>query len=274
MVTDSFRTRVSVTPEELDQLRHTVADACRILAHEGVAEGVLGHVSVRVGEDLMLLRCRGPEDRGLMFTEPEDIRLVDFNAEGELDGGYVVPNEQPIHAEILRARPDVDAVVHVHPPSVVVAHLAGVRFRPVFGAYNIPAFRMASQPIPVYPHAGLVRTPGAGRDLATALGDSDVCLLHGHGAVTVGDRVEQAVVRMLNLDELARISLELERLGARPEAVSAEDARDLPDLGSAFNDASVWRYHLGRLRPPGAPAARPDPDPERRGRRSESSYRT
>ena len=45
--------------------RATVATACRILALHGLVSGVLGHVSVRVGEDRLLVRCRGPRERGL-----------------------------------------------------------------------------------------------------------------------------------------------------------------------------------------------------------------
>lgn len=227
--------------------RRTVALACRILAHRGLAEDVLGHVSVRVGEGQMMVRCRGPEDRGLLFTTEQDIRLVDLDGHGELDGGFAVPNELPIHAEVLRARPEVSAVVHAHPPSVLIAGLADVALRPVFGAYNIPALRMALDGVPVYPRGVLIRRPDLAREMVEAMGDSPVCVLRGHGVTTVGDSVEQAVVRALNLDVLARVSVELARLGGDVKDLPAADVGELPDLGSAFNDLSVWRHHVGRL---------------------------
>ena len=40
--------------------RELVATACRVLAHRGLAPGVLGHVSLRVAPDRLLVRCRGP----------------------------------------------------------------------------------------------------------------------------------------------------------------------------------------------------------------------
>src|SRR5258706_8293962 len=129
--------------QALERLRRTVTLACRILANTGLAEDILGHVSVRVGHDKMLVRCRGPREQGLLFTLDADIRLVDLDGRGEADGGWAVPSELPIHAELLRARPDVDSVVHCHPPSVLVAGLADVALRPVFGAFNIPAARLA-----------------------------------------------------------------------------------------------------------------------------------
>jgi ribulose-5-phosphate 4-epimerase/fuculose-1-phosphate aldolase len=224
-----------------------VALACRVLAHAGLAEDVLGHVSARLDPERMLVRCRGPHDRGLLFTRDDDVRIVDLDGGGELDGGYAVPNELPIHAELMRARPEVQSVVHAHPPSVLVAGLSGVPLRPVFGAYNIPAFRMAADGVAVYPRAVLVRTPELARDMVEATAGADVCVLRGHGATATGDSVQQAVVRMLNLEALARVSLELARLGAEVPDLPAEDRAELPDLGSAFNDQSVWRHHVGRL---------------------------
>lgn len=231
----------------LTDLRHTVATACRILGHQGLAADVLGHVSLRLDAERMLLRCRGPLDRGLLFTVPDDIHIVDMDGCGELEGGYAVPNEFPIHSEVLRARPDVNAVVHAHPRDVVIAELAGVEMRQVFGAYNIPASHLAHRGVPVYPRSVLVRTPELGRAVASSMGDSAACVLRGHGIVTAGESVEQATMRALDAAELFRIAAELAFLGAAPDPVPDADHAELPDLGSSFNDTSRWRHYAGRL---------------------------
>jgi ribulose-5-phosphate 4-epimerase/fuculose-1-phosphate aldolase len=231
----------------MSDLSTTVATACRILAQQGLAADVLGHVSVRLDADRILLRCRGPRDRGLLFTDIDDIRAVDLNGRGDLDGGYAVPNEFHIHTELLRARPDVQAVVHVHPREVMVADLAGIGLRQVFGAYNIPASRLAHDGVPVYPRSVLVRTPELGRAVAAAVGDAGVCILRGHGIVTAGESVEQATLRALDVVELARVTTEMALLGGRPAVLPEDDRRELPDLGSSFNDLSRWRHYAGRL---------------------------
>ena len=51
------------------------------LAHRGLAPGVLGHVSLRAGPDRLLVRCRGPHERGLAFTTAQDVRLVTLDGE-------------------------------------------------------------------------------------------------------------------------------------------------------------------------------------------------
>ncbi|HEX5996811.1 MAG TPA: class II aldolase/adducin family protein [Jiangellales bacterium] len=236
---------------ELADLRRAVALACRILANAGLAEDILGHVSVRVGPDRMLIRCRGPEEEGLLFTLDRDVHLVDFDGHGEVPTGWAVPNELPIHGELLRARPEIDAVVHCHPPAVLVAGVEDVPLRPVFGAYHIPAARLALDGIPVYPRAVLVRRPELGRELVAAMGSSTVCLMRGHGIAAVGSgphAVQQAVVRALTLDALARVSIERARLGDRAADLTREEVAELPDLGSSFNDRNVWRHQVARLR--------------------------
>lgn len=232
---------------ELDELRRQVALGCRILAATDTTTPLLGHVSVRLDDGRVLVRCRGPRERGLLFTEAADIRVVGLDDSGEVGEGYRLPNEYPIHAEILRARPEVGSVVHAHPRSAVVADLAGIALRPVFGAFDIPAYRLAAEGVPVYPRRGLVRTPAAGRELAGALDDGAVCVLRGHGVVTVGDGPVQSVVRALALDELARMTVRIAELGGRPDDVPAEDREDLPDLGAAFNEQALWLHHVGRL---------------------------
>ena len=233
--------------------RLLIANACRVLGARGLAEDVLGHISLRTGPDRILVRCRGPHEEGLFLTRPADVREVDLDGrptDGDLEG-WTVPNELPIHAEVLRARPNVDAVVHCHPPSVLLAGLEGVPLRPVFGAYHIPAARMALDGVPVYPRSVLVRRPELGREVAAALGDAPVLVMRGHGITAVGSgphAVEQAVVRALALDVLARISLESARLGGRAAELTAEDVAELPDLGGAFNDVMLFRHHLARLR--------------------------
>ena len=232
--------------------RLLLANACRVLGARGLAEDVLGHISLRTGPERMLVRCRGPREEGLFLTQVDDVREVTFDG-APVDGltGWAVPNELPIHAEILRARPDVDAVVHCHPPSVLLAGLADVPLRPIFGAYNIPAARLALDGVPVYPRSVLVRRPELGRDVAEALGPASVLVLRGHCIAAVGsgpDAVEQAVGRALALDVLARVSVESVRLGGRAAELPPEDVAELPDLGGSFNDGMLFRHHLARLR--------------------------
>lgn len=229
--------------------RRTLALACRLIGHLGLSADVLGHVSVRTGSDGMLVRCRGPREAGLLFTSVDDVHEVSLDGQGSL-GEWSVPNELPIHAEVLRTRADVDAVVHCHPPAVLTAGIAGLTLQPLFGAYNIPAARIALDGVPVFPRSVLIRTPELGQEMVATMGSATVCVLRGHGVTTVGSgphAIEQALVRAANLEALARVNLSLAQLGATPTLPDDEDLVGLPDLGGAFNDLSVWRNFVARL---------------------------
>ena len=198
----------------------------------------------------MLVRCRGPQESGLRFTTPDDVRVVDL-ASGEIvddpAGEFAVPSELPIHTSVLAAHPDVDCVVHAHPPDVVVASLAGIALEPIFGAYDIPAARLASNGIPVHLRSVLIRTDELAAEMVASLGDAPALVLKGHGVVTTGADVADAVLRALQIDTLARIHLRVRAARSTPEPIPVADLAELPDLGSAFNRETLWRHHLAAL---------------------------
>jgi ribulose-5-phosphate 4-epimerase/fuculose-1-phosphate aldolase len=218
-----------------------------VLAFAGLATDVLGHVSFRLGTDELLVRCRGPQDKGLLFTTPDDVHLVRFDGRNEVPAGYAMPTELPIHVEVMRSRPEVNAVVHAHPQATVMADLAGLGLRPVIGAYNIPATRMARDGIPVYPRAVLIRRAELAVEMLAAMGRSPVCVLRGHGLVASGATIAEAVIRALNVESLARVVLGVAQAGGHPADLPDEDIAELPDLGSTLNEENLWRYHLARL---------------------------
>ncbi|MGW4031030.1 class II aldolase/adducin family protein [Streptomyces sp. NPDC004838] len=244
-----------MTPRPHAELRRLVSDACRVLAVRGLADGILGHVSLRVGGDALLVRCRGPRERGLLHTTPDDIHLVDLEGApagpGELDGGWAPPNELPLHTEVLRRRPDVEAVVHVHPPAVVAADLAGLAIRPIVGAYDIPGTRTALLGVPVYPRGVLVRDRRLAGEMTEALGDRPAVILRAHGLTSTGASVQEAVLRAVSIDGIARLSLDIVKAGGTLTDLPGDDLAELPDLGDTFNLATAWRHEISRC--PSAP---------------------
>lgn len=235
-------------PQDNAAAREKVATACRILASKGLVAGILGHVSMRVSETELLVRCRGEDEPGLANTRASDIWRVDLDgAPVDLPEGYRSPNELPIHTELMRRNPAIGAVVHAHPPSALLSGLAGLTPRPVFGAFNIPAMRLAQRGVPVYPRAVLISRRELAEEMADAMGLSPVCLLRGHGITAAAGTVEGAVTLAVDLDELLRVTVELARLGAEPPELSDEDLAELPDLGSGFNERFVWQALVAEL---------------------------
>jgi ribulose-5-phosphate 4-epimerase/fuculose-1-phosphate aldolase len=94
---------------ELKELKQKLVDSCHILDREGITDG-FGHVSVRVPATEALLTIAGVSPG---CATPD--RLVMLDLDGKFLGGVnSPPYEWPIHACILKARPDVMSVCHTH----------------------------------------------------------------------------------------------------------------------------------------------------------------
>jgi ribulose-5-phosphate 4-epimerase/fuculose-1-phosphate aldolase len=234
----------------LTEERALVAQGCRVAASRGLVDGILGHLSLRVDDEHLLIRCRSDTDTGLAFTRPSDIRLITFDgsagADGELDG-YRVPNELPIHVETMLADPRHRAVAHLHPPAVVAADLAGVTIRPICGAYDIPGARLARGGVPVYERAVLIRNSTLGKEMVAAMRGRPVVICRGHGITSAAATVPQAVLQAISLDALARMSLRVRSAGGTLRDIDDADWEDLPDLGTGFTAEAAWRHEVARL---------------------------
>lgn len=192
------------------QLRD-LAVANRILANEGVVDA-FGHISIRHPsnpERFLLSRSRSPE-----LVEPEDIMEFDLdcNAIGDERSAYL---ERFIHGPIYAARPDVQSVVHSHADEVLPYTITKEPLRPVI--------HVASQiglEIPVWDIRErfgdtklLVTTLEQGRDLARCLGNNNVALMRGHGFVSVGRFLVEAVKTAVYMPRNAQVLSEAKRFG-------------------------------------------------------------
>src|SRR5262245_17702811 len=166
-------------------LKRTLADACRILAMAGQGDDVWGHATARVpGTDTFGMK---PAEMGLEEVRPEDLLLVDLD-------GKVLRGRRPrhsaafIHSEILRARPEVCAVVHTHPVHATVFSSLGVPLRPIthegcnFVPPDVPRFTETSD---------LIVTPELGRAVARTIGDRHGLFLVSQGLVTTGRTIKE-----------------------------------------------------------------------------------
>lgn len=244
--------------DSLDELRHKVALSCRILSITGLMKDVLGHVSARIpGTNEMVIRCRGHEESGLLFTVDDDIRQSDFDGKSsDLADQYLLPGELPIHGETMKLRPDVGCVIHAHPPGALLCGLAGVDFKPMLGAYDGGfSLRLALEGIPEFPRSILISRPELGVELATWMGSKNVCIMRGHGVTITGSTVEDATIRAIQFEALCRIAWQLAAAGRAPYEVPPQDVREFTAitrgervsvLGERSRD-SIWRYWVKML---------------------------
>ena len=182
----------------------TIVACARRLWQAGLIAGADGNISVRVGDDLLVVTPRGMPKADL---EVSDLVLVSLA--GDHRGGFRLPSsELDLHLRIYRERQDVGAVVHAHPPTATGFAVAGVGIP----GDVLPESISLLGPVPVIPYA----TPGT-----LAVGDGIVPYLRGHGgvllanhgAVTWGADLQLAQIRMESMEHAARILLVARSVG-------------------------------------------------------------
>jgi len=228
-----------------------LACAYRILAEHGVIDGY-GHVSVRSERDpgrYFLARSLAPE----LVTEA-DVMEYDLDSTPLEPRGRESVRERFIHGEIYRARPEVQAVVHNHSPSVIPFGVTTERLRPIFhmAAFvgeGVPTFeiRDAQEGTDL-----LVKTPYLGQALARTLGTHPAALMRGHGAVVVGENLPRAVGRSIYLEINARLQAQAMAIAGPAGKITYLDDREVAastpvqDYGRAWH---LWRSKaLARIR--------------------------
>ena len=220
--------------------------AYRTLANLNVLDA-FGHVSVRDPRNpnrYLMSRSIAPE-----AVTAADILVLDLDSQivDSKDEGTLLYRERFIHGEIYKVRPDVNAVVHSHSPTVVPFTVTRAKLRPIlhnagFLGYGAPLFEIRKC-------AGnatdlLVETPALGKALARSLGkNAAVVLMRGHGDSVVGPTLRDAVFRAYYTEVNARLQLQAITIGGpinfltKEEAITSSEAM----LRAAARPWALWR---------------------------------
>jgi HCOMODA/2-hydroxy-3-carboxy-muconic semialdehyde decarboxylase len=181
---------------------------------------------------------------------PDDILEFDLDGEAVAPGAPRPYLERFIHGEVLRARPEVMAVVHSHSPAVIPFSVAqGLSLRAVshmgsFLGVQTPVFEIRD----VAGDASdlLIRDRPLGAALARSLGDRPAVLMRGHGVTVVGATLREAVFRAVYTEFNARIQLEALGLGPVTFLTAGEAAASAATNASQVDRAwNVWKERVG-----------------------------
>lgn len=201
------------------EMRQEMVRLGRLMWERGYVAATDGNLSARLDRDRLLVTASG-QSKG--FLSADD--LVIINLEGEpvashRGRGLRPSSEIRMHLEVYRQRPDVNAVVHAHPPISTAFSIAGISL----ARCVIPEVIVTLGAIPTAGYA----TPGTGEVAASirqAICDYDALILAHHGSLTVGKSLWEAYLRLEKVEHTAQITLAAQQLGQvqtlSPEAVA------------------------------------------------------
>ena len=203
----------------IGEISERIVKAGRELHNNGLVRGTSGNISAKIpGTDTFLIKPSGALMEAL---KPEELVLVDLQG-NKIRGESNVSLETLMHAAIYRARKDVQAVVHTHPPTATAFGIAKTEIRPL----QVEMFMLLPNGVPIIPF----EVPGS-KALAAAvqkkIGNYDAVILENHGIVTVGSTIEAAC----NLNEMVEEASKIQYLAM---TLSGRDVMNLEKLKEKF----------------------------------------
>lgn len=225
----------------LNELKEKLALSCNILANEGHWDNILGHVSVRIpGKNRILMK---PHSFGFEEIRAQHLIEVDLNGK-KVAGKYERHSEVFIHTEILKARPDVNCVVHSHPPYATAFGSLRQPLRPISHEGNI-----FHDGLPLFDYTtALIRTPELGVEVAKSLGKCRGVLMKNHGSTVVGESIEVATLYAVFLEKAARIQLLATASGDPSWTSDEESVVKYEQIYTPHRLGSMWDYFVRRAK--------------------------
>jgi len=210
------------------RLRSQIIAVAHRLHQNGWVANHDGNVSARLTGNRLLITCTSVSKRDV-----DDSCLLVVNHQGEVLEGRRRPfSELDLHLAAYRARVDVNAVVHAHPPYATARGLVGAELSPLAMPELVVSL---GDRVPTLPRTMPKDSGGAVR-VEEVAAQCDAFLLAGNGALTLGDDLTQALLRMELVEHYAKILHLACQLGSVPPLAESEvkvllDARRKAGLG-------------------------------------------
>src|SRR5919108_1479618 len=210
------------------RLREDIVEIGRRLYARGYTASNDGNISVRLDAGRLLMTpanvCKG-------FMNPQMMCITDLEGK-KLEGDRNPSSEMQMHLEVYRQRPDVNAVVHAHPPIATGFAVAGIALDRAVLAEVITT--LGSVPIADYATPSTTELPEAVRRYIKA---HDGMLLANHGALTVGADLFGAYYKMEIIEHFAKISFVARMLGGE-RLLSRQEVERLQGLRGRYGIAA------------------------------------
>jgi L-fuculose-phosphate aldolase len=186
------------------QYRSQIVSFGKMLHQRGYVAAMDGNLSVRLDDERILAT---PTAMSKGSLRPSDLVIVDLEGRG-IRGNHHVSSEIGMHLLIYRLRPDVNGVVHAHPPTATGFAAAGMPLNQPLVCEVVVG--LGSIPLAKY---GTPGTPELGASLEPLIPDYDAILMSNHGVVTYGDTLSHAYMKMETVEHFAQIALVTHILG-------------------------------------------------------------
>jgi len=211
-------------------LREEIIATARRMNDLGINQGKSGNVSHRVPEGFLVT----PTGMDYDTLELADIVLMGFD--GSHAGARLPSSEWRFHRDILRARPEVNAVIHTHSMFATTLACLGAEIPP----FHYMVAVAGGDSIRCAPYATF-GTEELSRHAVHALEDRKACLLANHGMIAIGATLKSALALAVEVETLAAMYWRALQIGEPNLLDSAEMARVIEKFRTYGQQASSLR---------------------------------
>ncbi len=192
-------------------LRKAVIATAQRLDPLGIDRGTSGNVSVRAGNGLLITPT------GVPYDALTPGRIVWMDLDGRYEGDWLPSSEWRFHCDILRSRPDVNAIVHTHTvhATALACHGRGIP------AFHYMVAAGGGQDIRCAPYA-TYGTAELSANAVRALEGRRACLLANHGLIACGYTLNEALALAVEVEKLSAMYIKALQLGPPVELSDAE----------------------------------------------------
>ena len=208
------------------EIKKEICDIGKRIYNRGMVAANDGNISVKLNDHEFLCTPTGVS-KG--FMTPEYICKVDENGQViQANKGFKPSSEIKMHMRVYKERPDVNAVVHAHPPTATAFTVANVPL----DKYILPEAVLVLGAVPTCDY-GTPSTNEIPDSLEPYLQNNDAFLLKNHGALTVGNTLTKAFFVMEEVEFFAKISFMARQLGGEDE-IPCDELIKLMELRKKF----------------------------------------
>jgi len=205
----------------LNKKKKLLLEVSQQMQKEGLVIGPGGNTSIKDEENVMWI---SPSGVPFMEMNIEDFVPIDLSTRKIIDSRLMPSSEVPLHLLIYQARPDVNCVIHAHPPYVISLSAVDIPIEPLFPDFVV----FLGHSVPQIPYVTPC-TEEMGELVAEQIKEAPSCIMKNHGAVTVGTSIKEAFTRMRVLETGARIFFQAKLLGT-PQVLTKAEAEAILNL--------------------------------------------
>lgn len=209
--------------KDVTRLKASIIEVSKLMNSKGFICATDGNISIKLAKDRFLIT---PSGINKAFMKVSDLIVIDSKAKVVSGNKKFKPSsEYRMHLKVYEMRPDVNAVIHSHPPYITAYTIAGAGLP----SNILPELVLTMGAIPITTYS-TPTSPDNAKIIENHIKDYDAVVLKRHGLITIGEDVYSAYNKLEKIEHAALTGVIAKIMGGSNPLPKDETER-LLDMG-------------------------------------------